>query len=66
MPKSWSKKRRDAERGQLHRSKPDRDNIDKAILDTLYPKSDSGIARGSLEKLWGDSPSLTITFTYQE
>ena len=54
MPeKSWSKKKRDALRGQLHRQKPDRDNIDKAILDALF-KDDSGIAAGTLCKRWDD------------
>lgn len=53
MPKSWSMKKRAEMRGQLHRAKPDRDNIDKAILDALFA-DDSGIASGRLEKRWDD------------
>lgn len=59
-PDSWSKKKRDASIGTLHRSKPDRDNIDKAVLDILYPGGDSAIALGSIEKRWGEMASLVI------
>jgi Holliday junction resolvase RusA-like endonuclease len=65
MPESWSRKRKEASLGKLHRSKPDRDNIDKGILDCLY-KSDSGIARGHIEKRWGTSSSLTIAIRFEE
>lgn len=51
-PKSWSKKKRIDAIEKLHRAKPDRDNIDKAVLDCLYPHGDSGIARGTIEKRW--------------
>ena len=34
--------------GELHRTKPDRDNIDKAVLDALFDE-DSAIAAGYLE-----------------
>jgi len=50
-PEIWSKKKREAAIGTLHRSKPDRDNLDKAILDALFPE-DSGIASGTIEKRW--------------
>jgi Holliday junction resolvase RusA-like endonuclease len=59
MPKSWSQKKKDAMRGQLHRQKPDRDNIDKAILDALF-KDDSGIAAGTLCKRWDDGKGARI------
>lgn len=58
-PKSWSAKKQAAALGSLHRSKPDRDNIDKAVLDALF-KSDSSIARGTIEKLWGEPSRLEI------
>lgn len=62
MLKSWSNKKRAAHDGQLHRQRPDRDNIDKAILDALF-KEDSGIACGYITKVWTSDPvgSLTIT-----
>ena len=51
MPDSWSKKKRAAMIGKYHRVKPDRDNIDKAILDSLFD-NDAGVAAGKLTKLW--------------
>ena len=50
-PKSWSKTRRLEAMGQRHRSKPDRDNIDKAILDCLFVR-DEYIADGRTRKRW--------------
>lgn len=65
MPKSWSNKKREAMRGTMHQQKPDRDNIDKAILDSLF-KDDSGIATGSICKMWDDGGgariNLEVTF----
>lgn len=65
MPKSWSKKKRAEMDGQLHRSKPDRDNIDKALLDALYD-DDSGIARGTVEKVWAEEGRLDVVITFED
>ena len=51
MPASWSKKKKHEMAGEPHRSKPDRDNIDKGILDALF-ESDQGVAFGELRKYW--------------
>jgi len=61
LPVSWSKKRKAAMRGQRHYSKPDRDNVDKAILDALFDQ-DSGVSHGTLTKLWddGNGPRIEI------
>mgnify|MGYP001348583663 CR=1 FL=1 len=64
-PPSWSKKRRAAAMGTIHRSKPDRDNIDKAILDTLF-EQDSGIAAGTIQKLWGEPARLEVVIEAYE
>lgn len=61
-PASWSKRRREAAMGTLHRSKPDRDNIDKAVMDALFPE-DSGIAAGTIRKVWGEPPRLEVEIT---
>lgn len=53
IPPSYSKKKAAALAGQPHRQKPDRDNVDKAIMDALF-KEDCGIAFGTLAKLWDD------------
>lgn len=59
MPKSWSEKKKLSMKGKLHLSKPDRDNIDKAILDTLF-NSDSAIADGIICKRWDDGKGPRI------
>lgn len=58
-PASWSNKKKAAALGQLHRSRPDRDNIDKAVLDALFPE-DSGIASGRIEKRWGNESRVEV------
>lgn len=65
IPKSWSKKRRaEAEAGRVyHVSKPDRDNIDKAIGDGLNGvvwKDDSQVAAGETVKVYGAVPGLVV------
>lgn len=68
---SWRatfKAKRKADRGKPHRKKPDRDNIDKAILDVLFPEDkggDQAIAKGTLEKVWGEQDGLEITLTIE-
>ena len=59
FPKSYSKKKRAELAGQAHRQKPDRDNIDKAILDTLF-KEDCRISFGTLSKRWDDGGGARI------
>lgn len=51
MPASWSKKKKAAHAGKICRSKPDWDNIGKAVCDTLF-EEDSGIADGRTRKFW--------------
>lgn len=56
MPKSWSNKKRLAMNGQPHCSKPDRDNVDKAICDGLNRIAwvdDAQVADGRTVKKWG-------------
>lgn len=61
-PPSWAKRKRAEAIGTLHQSKPDRDNIDKAILDALF-RSDSAIAWGTIEKRWGSPARLEVRIT---
>lgn len=51
MPASWSKKKKADYEGQIHRAKPDWDNIGKAVCDALL-KEDSGICDGRTRKYW--------------
>ena len=64
-PPSWSQAKRSAAIGELHRSRPDRDNIDKAVLDCLFA-SDSGIASGTIEKRWDWHPRVEIEILFLE
>lgn len=63
-PKSWSKKKKAAAIGQLHRQRPDRDNIDKAVLDCLY-KEDSAIAAGTIRKIWDTTARIEIFINHK-
>ncbi len=64
-PVSWSKKKRVAAIGTLHRSKPDRDNVDKSLLDALFV-DDSKIAAGSIEKRWDIVERMEVTIEFDE
>ena len=63
MPKSWSKKKQVEMAGKPHRQKPDRDNIDKAIMDALF-KDDSGIYAGHIKKLWDDGNGARLQLSF--
>ena len=65
IPKSWTQAKKDAQRGQLHLQTPDRDNIDKAILDALF-KQDSAIATGTITKRWDDGKGVRIEMSWDE
>jgi Holliday junction resolvase RusA-like endonuclease len=60
---SWSAQKRLAAMGTLHRQKPDRDNIDKAVLDALFD-DDSAVACGTITKIWGENERLEVTIIY--
>ena len=64
MPKSWSKSKRDAMRGQAHQSKPDADNLNKALQDAMCPE-DSHVWDVRITKRWADTGYITIT-THEE
>ena len=62
--KSWSKKRRAEAMGQWHTQKPDKDNIEKAILDGLNRiayADDSQVASGGCDKIWGEIEKTIVT-----
>lgn len=66
IPKSWSKaKRREAEKGMLsHTSKPDTDNLLKAIMDSLNGgigyNDDKQVVEIIAEKVYSDNPRTEI------
>lgn len=59
MPISWAQSKVDAQRLQPHRSKPDRDNLEKAFLDSIFA-DDSAIWNGQTTKLWWDFGAIVI------
>lgn len=63
IPKTWTAAKRESLAGALHRQKPDKDNIEKALLDAVLYE-DSGIACGWTSKQWDDGkgPRLVVTF----
>ncbi len=63
-PLSWNNKKRLAAYDELHRVRPDLDNICKGIFDILFPGGDSAIAHGEYKKLWAPLARLVITVEY--
>jgi Holliday junction resolvase RusA-like endonuclease len=59
MPKSWSKAKKDEMRGGPHQQTPDKDNLEKAILDSLY-ENDSHVWDGWVTKLWADEGAIEV------
>ena len=60
MPRSWSKRKRDTMRGQPHQQKPDRDNLEKALMDAMC-EDDAHVWDGRTTKRWADTGYITIT-----
>ena len=65
-PKSWKIVNRVDAIGELHRAKPDLDNIAKAVLDSLWPDDDSAIAVMQCDKAWSARPRIEIIIRYDE
>lgn len=59
MPASWSNKKRDTMDGQPHQVKPDKDNLEKALLDAIYG-DDSVVWDSRVTKIWGESGAIII------
>lgn len=59
MPKSWSEKKRKQMHGQPHRQTPDKDNLEKALLDALHT-DDSAVWDGWATKVWGYEGRICI------
>jgi len=59
MPKSWSKQRKQIMDGQPHQQTPDVDNLQKALMDSVY-KNDSHIWDIRVTKIWGQKGKIKI------
>ncbi len=60
MPKSWSKKKKAEMSGKPMQSKPDIDNLQKSILDSLFPNDDSAIWKVCASKRWAETGRIII------
>lgn len=66
MPDSWSKKKKDAMRHQLHEQTPDIDNLQKSLMDGMLSQ-DKAIAHiQNIFKLWSDSGQIIIIKPWNE
>lgn len=61
MPKSWSKKKKEAMKGMPHEQVPDLDNLLKALLDAVYADDSHISSLGCLHKCWADKGYIEIT-----
>jgi len=59
MPRTWSKKRKQLMAGTPHKQKPDKDNLEKGLLDALFIE-DCGVWTGCVTKLWGYEGKIVI------
>jgi Holliday junction resolvase RusA-like endonuclease len=59
-PSSWSQKQRAAQEGMPHQQKPDKDNLEKALLDAVFGE-DSHVWDGRATKLWGEIGLLILS-----
>ena len=59
MPISWSGKRKNAAIYTPHLSRPDKDNLEKGLLDAIYGE-DAHVWTGESSKLWSDVGAIVI------
>jgi len=59
MAKSWGMKKKREKCRQLHDQRPDKDNLEKALLDAVYDE-DCEIADTRVTKIWGYNGEIII------
>ena len=60
MPPSWSKRKRAEMLHRKHQQVPDKDNLEKGLLDILHGQ-DCGAWDGRVTKVWGVDPFIVIS-----
>ena len=60
MPKSWSKKKRAKFNGTAHQTKPDLDNLLKALSDAIHDEDCRIWHYGEIKKCWGETGYIII------
>ncbi len=61
MPKSWPPSRKEKMNNMPHQQKPDKDNLEKAVLDALCAE-DSYVWDGRVSKYWGYKGKIIIKY----
>ncbi len=59
MPKSWSNKKKLKMNSKPHQQTPDKDNLEKGLLDALF-KDDKHIWDGRVSKIWGVNGQIIV------
>lgn len=59
MPKSWSKKKKAQMNGMAHQQRPDKDNLEKGLLDAIYGE-DCRVWDGRVTKLWAEEGAIEV------
>ena len=59
MPASWSKKKRSEMNGKPHQQRPDKDNLEKALLDAVLDE-DCRVWDSRVTKFWGEKGMIMI------
>lgn len=60
MPKSWGRRERFDKYATAHQQRPDRDNLEKALLDSIFGE-DKSIWDGRTTKLWGEKGFFVVS-----
>ena len=60
MPPSWSQAKRAEHLFHKHQSRPDKDNLEKGLLDILHGE-DCGAWDGRVTKVWGIVPCIIVS-----
>ena len=59
MPKSWSEKKKAEMEGKPHQQTPDKDNLEKGLLDAVFGQ-DCHVWDSRVSKKWGESGAIII------
>ena len=62
VPRSWSEKKKREHIGLPHLAKPDKDNLEKALIDAVFrSRDDSHVWNTASTKLWSAWPAIIIS-----
>lgn len=65
MPRSWSQRQRNETAGWPHQGTPDKDNLEKALIDAVYRnRDDSHVWNTASTKLWAYHGAILIADDY--